>query len=189
MARDKGKLEDELPAEVAGIDNAADEFAPVANVLRGDVRDAMLNVIRNATDWGKFDERRQRDIATAVNNAAEQLVAKAVKAIASEGREQVQLKLEQVTVKDGLKVSCSGGFTHDALVLLGEAQGKSVLLTVADASAFDGQRREPEITPDQPDLIPEDDSDLVAAADPPGDAEDEGAVFADDAEDELVSVA
>lgn len=184
MGKPKPETEDVEAAEVGGIEQAADAFAPVANVLRGDCRDAMLNVIRNATDWGKFDERRQRDIATAVDQAAQTIVAKAVKAVAAEGREQVTLKLEQVTVKDGLKVTCSGGFTHDALMLLGEAQGKTVLMTVADGGAFGGERAEVEITPDQPDLIPGgDDSDLVEAADadPPfGEAEDEG-------EDELVA--
>lgn len=157
-------------AEVGGIETAADDFAPVAGTLRGDVRDCMLNVIRNATDWAKFDERRQRDINAAVDNAATVMVQKAVAAIAAEGRSVVPCKLDSLSVKDGIKVQCSAGFSHDALVLLGEAQGKQVQLTVADPSAFDDQRAPAEVTPDQPDLIPDDDSDLVNAADPDGEA-------------------
>jgi hypothetical protein len=93
-----------------------------------------------------------------------------VRLLASEGKTQVQAKLEQITVKDGLKIVCSGGFTHDALVLLGEAQGKQVLITVADAEPFDGQRAEAQVDPDQTTLLG-DDSDLVDAADQPAEQE------------------
>lgn len=171
MAKDK---DDSEAAEVAGIEQAADEFAPVANLLRGDCRDAMLNVIRNAVDWGKYSESQQRDINAAIDYAADQIVQRAVAAIAAEGRDQVTLKLEQVVVKDGLKVVCSGGYTHDALVLLGELQGKTVLMTVADASAFDGQRGNAPVMPDQTDLLDDDNSDLANAGDPPGDGDDAG---------------
>lgn len=157
---------DTLPAEVAHMEDAADAFAPVANVLRGDLRDAMLEQLRHATDFSKLPEAHQRDIATALDFAATEFTVKAVRLLASEGKTQVQAKLDQITVKDGLKIVCSGGFTHDALVLLGEAQGKQVLITVADSEAFDGQRSEAKVDPDQPEF-PSDDSDLVDAADPP----------------------
>jgi hypothetical protein len=161
---------DTVPAEVANMEAAADEFAPIANVLRGDLRDAMLNQLRNATDFSKLDEARQRDIASAIDFAATEFTVRAVRLLASEGKTQVQAKLDQITVKDGLKIVCSGGFTHDALVLLGEAQGKQVLITVADAEPFDGQRAEAQVDPDQTTLLG-DDSDLVDAADPPAEQE------------------
>jgi hypothetical protein len=163
MPKNKGQAETET-AEVGVIEAAADQFAPVANVLRGDCRDAMLNVIRGAVDWGKYSEAQQHDVNTAVDYAAEQIVRKAVQAVAAEGRDVVTLKLEQVAVKDGLKIVCSGGYTHDALVLLGEAQGKAVQLTVADASAFDGQRGPAPVEPDQKEL-PVDGADSTDLAD------------------------
>jgi hypothetical protein len=166
MPKDKGQAaaSEAEAAEVTAIEAAADQFAPVTNVLRGDCRDAMLNVIRGATDWGKFNEAQQRDVNAAVDYAAQQIVAKVVHAVAAEGRDVVTLKLEQVAVKDGLKIVCSGGYTHDALVLLGEAQGKAVQLSVADASAFDGQRGPAPVEPDQKEL-PVDGADSTDLAD------------------------
>jgi hypothetical protein len=138
-------------------------------VLRGDLRDAMLNQLRGATDFSKLDERAQRDINAAIDFAATEFTAKAVQLLASDGKAQVQCKLDKIVVKDGLQIVCSGGFSHDNLVTLGEAQGKQVLITVADAAPYDGQRGEAQVDLDQPDLLPgaEGDDDLVDAADPP----------------------
>lgn len=151
-------------AEVTAMNVAAEDFTPVANVLRGDLRDAMLTQLRGATDFSKLDERRQRDINSAIDFAATEFTVKAVKAIASDGRMQVQAKLDKIVVKDGLQIQCSGGFTHDALVMLGEAQGKQVLITVADAEPYDGQRGEAQVDLDQPELLTGSD-DLADAGD------------------------
>lgn len=161
------KNDDVEAAEVAAMNAAAEGFSPDIAMLRGDLRDAMLDQLRNATDFSKVNEARQRDIATAIDFAATAFTMKAVAVIASEGRQQVQAKLDKITVKDGLQIVCSGGFTHDALVLLGEAQGKTVLITVADEGAFDGQRNEAQVDVDQPEipLGAEGDTDLADSVD------------------------
>jgi hypothetical protein len=159
------EADDVLPAEVTRIDQLGLDFDPDPFMARGDARDAMLNVIRATADWSKFDEQRQRDINAAVDQAAETIVAKLVRAIAAEGRDTVQCKLESMTIKDGIKLQLSSVFSHDNLVLLGDLQGKAVTLTMADTSAHDHQRGPAPVVPDQPDLLSSDTDDLALAGD------------------------
>jgi hypothetical protein len=156
---------DNQAAEAGAIEAVAANFDPVAALVRGDCRDAMLAVIRQAVDWGKFSEAKQRDVNAAVNNAAQEIVTKVVAAIASEGRDTVPAKLESLVVKDGIKLTLTAEHTHDSLVMLGDLQGRYVQLVAADAAAFDGQRAEAPVQPDQPPLIDEDNSDLADAGD------------------------
>lgn len=168
MTKSKGKAEDVEAAEVSAIEAVTDAFDPVAKLVRGDCRDAMLNVIRSCVDWSKFDEARQRDINAAVNNAAVTITSKVVAAVASEGRETVHAKLEQIVVKDGLKLQLTAEHTHDGLILLAEAQGKYVVLTVADAGAFSGERAPAPVDRDQKELLGDGetaDQDLADAGD------------------------
>lgn len=178
----KSKVNDGEMAEVGAVEAVVDKFDPVAQLVRGDCRDAMLGAIRASVDWGKFNENQQRDINNAVNNAAEGIVRKVVAAVAAEGRQTIAAKLDKLTVDGGLKLNLSAMFSHDALVLLGDMQGGQVLLVAADIAEFDGQRAEAPVQPDQAPLLPEGpagDQDLVDAADVArvvrtGDALDEG---------------
>lgn len=162
-------LDDPEAAEAARVDETAEVFLPDAHFAVGDARDVMLEAIRSATDWAKFDEARQRDINAAVGNAARTIIGKLVLAISAEGKSQVHATIDQITVKDGLKIVLKGPFNLEALALLGEAQGRAVLLTVADSGSFDHERGPARVSPDQPDIFDEDNDDLAAAGDPPFD--------------------
>lgn len=167
----KDKATDAEAAEVRAMNDVLECFAPVIETLRGDLRDAMMDQLRNATSFSTIPEDKQKDILAAIDYAATELTRRAVVLLASDGQQQVQAKLEQITVKDGLKIVCTGVHTHDNLVLLGDAQGKQVLITLADAAKADGQRGPGYVDKDQPDMLdgghPDDDSDLADAADPP----------------------
>lgn len=151
------------PAEVGLIEGVAGSFEPDASFLTGDCRDAMLEIIRSSVDWSKFDERRQRDINAAIGNAAHEIVTKAVAAMAAEGRETVTATIEQLVIKDGIKIVAKTPFDHDAISRLADA--KRVLISVADAEKFDNSRGEARVDPDQPDLLSSESDDLATAGD------------------------
>jgi hypothetical protein len=165
----KANANDVEAAEAALIESVADTFDPDPFFARGDCRDAMLEVIRNAVDWAKFDESRQRDINVAVDNASRTIIEKLVKALASEGQPSIYGSIEQVVIKGGeIKIVLKSPFNLDSIVPLADA--KSVLMRVSDAGEAMNERAPARIDPDQPDLIPsgpEGDQDLVDAADPP----------------------
>jgi hypothetical protein len=165
MPPKKGTTTDVEPAEVARIADLGLAFDPDPRMARGDCRDAMLAVLRTTADWSKLSEQQQRDINAQIDQTAETIVAKLVKAIASEGRDAIRAKVEQLTVKDGLKLQLTAIHDHDNVVLLGDLVGKHVSLVAADEAAHDGQRGPAQLDRDQPELPVGDDSDLVNAAD------------------------
>lgn len=145
--------------------------------LVADLRDAMLDQVKmRPKPWGltPFDE--QRDVAAALENVARELVRKVVEAVRAEGPDPIRALLESYSEKDGLKAQLKIKTFNDeealaAVIGLHMAVGKHVLITVASVSDFDGDQRDPELQPDQHDLLnfeaggdgghPGDDSDLA----------------------------
>jgi hypothetical protein len=167
MAKSKPSASDVEAAEVSAIETVTAEFDPDPFFARGDARDAMLNVIRSATDWGKFNEARQRDINRAVDNAASEIVTKITRALAAEGRQTVSAIIDSINLKDGgIKVVAKASFSAESLVLL--ANAKAVEIAVADARASQNERAPARVDADEPELPvgEENDDDLVNAADP-----------------------
>lgn len=153
-------------AEVAVIEGVAATFAPDPYFCRGDARDTMLDVIRSTADWSKLGENRQRDINKAVDNAAGEIVGKITREIAAQGRETLNATIDQIVLKDGgIKIVLKATFDSHMLSLLA---GTSVVeVAIADPAAFQHDRAPARVDPDQGDLIPSDDGDLVDAADEP----------------------
>jgi hypothetical protein len=100
-----------------------------------------------------MSESEQRDQIERCRNAAHNLVANAVKIIASEGRKAIVGNLLQVTRKDTIKAVCEFAKTDEMRHELFDAQGSIVLLVVADAEPFKGERAPAEAIPDQSDLL------------------------------------
>jgi hypothetical protein len=112
-----------------------------SETLKGDVRDWLLDRVKHIQKpWQQMSEQEQRDMIFAAEDAAGNLVRNAVRIIAAEGRKVITAQLEQVTVKDGIKAVCTlskhDPFRHELV----DAQGKDVLIVVADASAHMGQQ-------------------------------------------------
>lgn len=181
MPSKKAKAPEQAAPETEALDGNDTECAEsrqieeVAEGLRfddpyfavGDCRDSMLQVIRQAVDMSKMREHAQREIIEATSNAAVTIVQKIARAIASEGVENVGMTLDKLVIKDGLQVTLKGPFTHDALAMLGDAQGKMILVSLPDSERFDHSRASPPVHPDQPEMPligPEGDTDLVEAA-------------------------
>lgn len=126
----------------------------VAETLTGDIRDFLLDrVKRLGKPWAAMSEDEQSDQIIQATEAAINLVKKAVNVIAADGRCTMVGQLVKVQVKD--KIQCqvdfnkSDEFRHE----LFDSTGQAVLLVVADAEPFTGERGPAEPTPDQSDLI------------------------------------
>lgn len=160
----KQKPEDVEAAEVGAIETAVEGSKIDAFFAVGDARDAMLEVIRSAVDWSKFDEQRQRDINAAVDGAARVIVQKIAEAMAGEGKHTIPATIEQVVIKDGLKIVLKAPLDLDNIPALAEA--KRGLLAIVNTEAFDHSRAPARVDPDQPELLSSETDDLVNAADP-----------------------
>jgi len=86
--------------------------------------------------WEKLSQNQQDDLIDRLRDRIGTNVARAVHMIAAAGRVIVQGDLEQVTIKDGVKAVVKFSPKQPNLHEMYEAQGKQVLLVVADAKQF-----------------------------------------------------
>lgn len=156
--------EDVEAAEVGAIEGVSNEAMIQAFFAVGDARDVMLEVIRSAADWSRFDEQRQRDINAAVDGAARVIVQKVAEAIAGEGKHTIPASIEQVVIKDGLKIVLKAPLDLANIPALAEA--KRGLLSIVTSEAFDHSRAPARVDPDQPELLSSETDDLAEAGDP-----------------------
>lgn len=126
--------------------------------LKGDIRDWLLDRLKQQQKpWEQMSEAEQADLIAQAEMAAGDMVRRAVRMIAAEGRKVIVAQLEQVTVKDGIKavvtLSKHDACRHDLV----DAQGKDVLIVVADAGDYMGAKGEAVPDADSPGLPLEDD--------------------------------
>lgn len=125
--------------------------------LSGDMRDIMLTHIRSQPKpWAKMSEGQQQETIDAVEQAAEDLVRRAVALISRRGFDLVPIKLADFTVKGGaLKGKFEAIVTETNVVSLSDHQGHSAVIVLTDPSDFIGERSEARADPDQPDMLNE----------------------------------
>lgn len=126
----------------------------IATSLTGDIRDFLLDRVKQlGKPWPAMTEDEQSDQIIQASEAAINLVKQAVRLIAADGRRTMIGQLVKVQVKD--KIQCqvdfskSDEFRHE----LFDSTGQAVLLVVADAEPFTGERAPAEPIPDQGDLV------------------------------------
>ena len=125
-----------------------------AATLTGDVRDFLLDrVKRLGKPWAAMSEDEQADQIHAAKDAAEHLVQQVCHIIASNGRKAVVGELRQVTQKDNIKCVIEFSKVDEQRHAIWDAQGQTVLLVVAGADAFTGERGPAEPMPDQGSLL------------------------------------
>lgn len=151
--KDQAKLPDETKA---GADTKNAETAElVAETLSGDVRDFLVDRIKNLPKvWAQMTQEEQSEIINAAVSAGNEMVRKAVRLIAEDGRPTITAQCESVTVKDGIKAVLSLGKYDEYRHELMDSQGQSVLIIVADADKYIGSRGDlkPDAPPTEPDL-------------------------------------
>lgn len=143
----------ELFPDDSGTGEEAVEVA--AETLTGDIRDFILDRLRHEQSkrpWHERSEADQRDTIAQVEAACSRVVRPAIEAIAAQGRRAIRAHLESVTIKDGVKAVISLSKADEQRHALYDAQGFNVLIVVADADEFTGEREPADVRPDWPDL-------------------------------------
>lgn len=158
----KGKAEPIEPsAETADApeNKKPDTEALVAETLSGDVRDFLVDRIKNLPKvWAEMTQEEQRDIIYDAVEASNHLVRQAVALIAKDGRPTITAQCESVTVKDGIKAVLTLSKHDELRHALTDSQGQSVLIVVVDAENYIGARGDlkPDAKPSEPELSDQD---------------------------------
>ncbi|KWF81273.1 cell division protein FtsK [Burkholderia cepacia] len=110
-----------------------------AESIGKDLLSALVTEIKLLPDlWVKLSEKKQNDVIDRLRARVEHNVKMATHLIASDGRVVVQGDLVQITIKDGIKAAVEFSSAAPNLHDLYDAQGKAVLLVVANATAHTG---------------------------------------------------
>lgn len=140
-------------APVTAETSEADIMVAIAkDTLRGDLRDALLAYQKhekNPLPWHMRGEQVQRETIRKADEFAVDLIERMARIVIAGGRETVDVQLEQVVIKDGLKGVITCPATAQNRHLLGDAQGQVVTLAFVSTLPFDGQRGKPKVDKDQ----------------------------------------
>jgi hypothetical protein len=123
-----------------------------AATLVGDTRDAVLNLFKNHADWKHMKEATQKDVVASCEHIATELVRKTAEIVAGRGFKSMHCTLEQVVVKDGLKIVLKASNKAEGKNDLIDSQGGSVTVVLSDINPYLGHRNKPEIDVDEPPL-------------------------------------
>ncbi len=157
MAKKSDTADTAGAADLDAIEAIADGAEFDAATLVGDVRDCLLDIVRNRPKpWQQMTSGEQADVARTIEYAAKTTVQKMLDTIiaAQNGITPIRAILESYAEKDGIKAQLKIRAMTDeqseaAIVGLHKARGKIVTITVADDKDFDGEREEFEPDPDQ----------------------------------------
>lgn len=137
------------PSRTGAIENLA------VRTLAGDVRDAILHRLKHEQDKRPWDERsedEQRRTINQITETAETLVRGVVRLIGSEALPALPGILASITVKDGIKAVMELSRSDENRHALYDAEGRQVMIVLADPTQFFGAREEWKVKRDQPDL-------------------------------------
>ncbi|MFC4161979.1 ribosome modulation factor [Chitinimonas lacunae] len=120
--------------------NAPRDFrAMTASTIGADLLGALLQELKLLPKpWDQLSAAKQDDVIERLRNRVDSNIKMAVHLIASEGRTVVTGDLDKITIKDGAQAVIKVGRGAPSLHELYEAQGKAVLIVVADAAAHTG---------------------------------------------------
>jgi hypothetical protein len=145
----------------------ADPLSAVAAVLLGDMRDEVLDLVRDLREpWHKLAEKQQAYTAQRVEDRCRAVITRAVNAIAARDFPAIAVILEEAAFKPkGIQLkfqtnAVDRGTRHQIV----DAQGKPVLIVIGDPAAFMGARGPAKIDKQAPELP------LDAAPQPNGEA-------------------
>jgi hypothetical protein len=117
--------------------NQSDLKIITAETMGKDLLGALVTEIRLLKKpWEKLSENQQNELIERLRNRIGDSIAQAVHILAADGRVVCQGDLDQVTIKDGVKAVVKFSLSQPNLHEMYEAQGKSVLLVVADEKKF-----------------------------------------------------
>jgi hypothetical protein len=122
--------------------------------LRGDLRDLLLDQIRNMPKpWHLMSEEEQRRRAVHVDEQSTAIINALVDLIAADGRPVINARVEVVNIKTkAIEAKLVLSRSDEQRLALIDAQGDNVMVVLSDPSRFSGERAPAKIDPDQPGL-------------------------------------
>lgn len=130
------------------------EVGAIVTSLKGDYCRAVCDWFRQAPKtWQEMSEDEQKEFIARLSEHTENLIGKAIHAIARQGRTVITAQLDQVTIKDGIKGVVSLSKSAEDRHALFDAQGSCVLLVVAGEKEDYTGGDMPQPEPDQRDLL------------------------------------
>jgi len=121
-----------------------------ASTIGRDLLSALVLEVKLLPDvWPKLSQTKQDEVIERLRKRVITSVQTAVHLIASDGRVTIAAELEQVTIKDGIKAVLTMSKNDPNRHALTDAQGKSVLIAVADAEDHMGDVAAVRGEPDQ----------------------------------------
>lgn len=133
--------------------------------LTGDIRDLILTDMKDrktSLPWNLRNQEAQQEAIDQVNRLALGIVERVVKIVAAGGRRTITAHLKKVTVSDGIKAELELSKMDAQRHELIDATGSAVMIVVADASLFEGEREPVTASPDQKPIFDEDTGELHA---------------------------
>jgi|GEM_PF-534285 hypothetical protein len=127
-----------------------DTIQMTASTIGVDLLQALVLEVKLLPDvWPKLSKAKQDDVIERLRKRVVTCVQSAVHLIASDGRTTIVAELEQVTVKDGIKAVLTMSKSDPNRHGLIDAQGKTVLVAIADAEDHMGDVAAVRGEPDQ----------------------------------------
>ncbi|MBY0355684.1 MAG: hypothetical protein K2Q12_08160 [Rickettsiales bacterium] len=135
--------------ETTDIDNISLD----SGTLFGDVRDVLLGHIKALPKpWPQMSQSEQEDAIERACSLSRDLIKRVVHIVASDGRHTIVANLDKVTIKDGIQAQVTLSKADPNRHILIDCTGQAVLIVLADATDFDGQKEEALADLDQPSL-------------------------------------
>ena len=127
------------------------------DTLSGDIRDAMLMQFRDVnTAWTAMSEDKQRDVASAMELAANDIIRKTVRLLTKHDFPRCVVQLGEIKIVGGDKSRIEGkivaGNISENREVLGDHVNTHVQLVCIDSDTFMGERAPADVDPDQPEL-------------------------------------
>ncbi len=114
---------------------AQDVREMTADTVGRDILQALVQEIKLLPDvWPKISQSKQNDVIDRLRSRVDHNIKMAVHLLAAQGRTVVAGSLDQITIKDGVKAVIKFGVGAPSLQDLYEANGKAVLVVVANAA-------------------------------------------------------
>ena len=138
-----------------GLGRVPDVDAVQGETLVGDVRDLVLQEMRDAKDalpWTVRSETQQAEMIDRCDRFARNLVAKVVNLVAKGQNPSIPVSVDQWTVKDGLKVVLKSQASPEYVQTMIDG-GKLAFLVFADKEPYEGEREPIQPLHDQPDMF------------------------------------
>lgn len=173
-------LEDEIADHVEGHSKNLEKLEELAlncefesGTLVGDIRDLMLRLYKErAKNWSQLSAGEQRDVVAMTTGVAKTVIRKVVRVVAEEDKVAIHASLKGYSASDGFDIKLKSNADEETALELYRMNGREVILTLADASGYEGQRKDPSIDEDQaplpfaderrePEISNGDDSDLA----------------------------